>query len=259
MKVLLKVSVLCALLLAPAAVWAAHPLQVEDTGTEGKGNYLFEIAGDYAKDGSVKSTKLTSNLTAGVGAHTDLALEIPYLILNPSTKTEKTEKGIGDVRLKVKHRIFENEVKQSMAYQAYVDLPEGNRSKGLGSGGANWGFMLMDSQECHDTTLHLSVGYEVLGSDLKALHLYSSYALFTGFAVEHKLSASYRFLTEIRAESQKEKSSETGKYEYSRPVTLMAGMVYDISKFWYVDLGVRAGLNKYAEDVAVLAGTAWRF
>jgi hypothetical protein len=39
----------------------------------------------------------------------------------------------------------------------------------------------------------------------------------------------------------------------------MAGFKYDLFKSWYVDLAVRAGLNKYADDYTVLAGTAWKF
>lgn len=259
MKLAIRLFVLCSLLLFPAGAWATHPLTVEDTGTEGKGNYLFEVTGDYLKDGSIKETRLSSIITGGLGAHTDMGLEIPYLILNPSSATERNEKGFGDARLKVKHRIFENEVKQSMAYKVYIDLPNGSRSKGLGNGGSNWGFVLMDSQVCRETTLHLNVGYDVLGSDLKSVHLYSSYTVFAGFAVERKFAESYRFLSEIKAASRRDKSAETGKYEYSRPVTLAAGVVHDITKSWYVDLGVRAGLNKYAADVAVLLGTAWRF
>jgi hypothetical protein len=256
-------------LLLPGAAWAYHPLEVEDSATEGKGNYLFEMTGDYVKDGSFKSTKLTGIITGGLGEHTDLSLEVPYLMLRPSPETDKNASGKGDVRLKVKHQIFENEVKQSMAYEVYADLPTGDDVKGLGTNNLVWGARLIDSQECHDNIFHVNIGYEVVGRDFKAGHFARDYTLFAGLALEHKLSESFRFVTEIRAVSQKEteKSTtisnftivETETSLYSRPVTLLGGFVYDISKSWYVDLGLRVGLNHYAEDVAVLAGTAWRF
>lgn len=268
MKNFVTICVVCALLL-PGASWAAHPLEMEDTATEGKGNYLLEITGDYVKDGSFKSTRLTGIITGGLGERTDLSLEVPYLMLNPSPVTDKNASGKGDARIKVKHQLFENEVKQSMAFEIYADLPTGDDVKGLGTNNVVWGFMLMDSQECHDNILHVNIGYDVLGRDMKAGHFSRNYALFAGLAVEHKFTESFRLLTEIKAENRKESETITDlsvfpiiiteTSTYSRPVTLLAGFVYDISKSWYVDLGVRTGLNSYAEDVAVLAGSAWRF
>jgi hypothetical protein len=51
------------MMLAPATVWATHPLEVEDTGTEGKGNFLFELTGNFIKDDNFKTTKLTGIFT----------------------------------------------------------------------------------------------------------------------------------------------------------------------------------------------------
>ena len=272
MKNFVTVCVLCAFMLLPKAAWASHPLEVEDTATEGKGNYLLELTGDYVKDGSANATKLTGIVTGGVGERTDLSVEVPYLMLNPSPVTEKDASGKGDVRIKLKHQLFENEVKQSMAYEVYTDLPTGDDIKGLGTNNVDWGFLLMDSQECHDNVFHVNIGYQVNGRDMKSGKFTRNYSLFAGLALEHKLTESFRFLTEIRAESQKTTKKETEILSlfpfvveeretslYSRPVTLLAGFIYDISKSWYVDLGVRAGLNSYADDVVVLAGTAWRF
>jgi hypothetical protein len=241
------------LLLAPATAWAGHPLKVEDTATEGKGNYLFEITGDYAKNTAFKSTLLTGIITAGTGRHTDLSLEAPYLMLNPGPLPNQNESGAGDVRIKLKHRLFENEVKQSMAFQLYADAPTGDGGKGLGTDHLVWGVLLSDTQECRNKVLHLNAGYEAFGSDMKRWHFASNYAIKFGFAVEHKLAGSLRLVTELAGESRKEAE------RYSRPLNLLGGVIYDISRSWYVDLGARAGLNKYADDYVVLVGTAWRF
>ena len=252
MYTVLRMCILCGLLLAPPA-WAAHPLKVEDTATEGKGNYLFELTGDYAKNNEFKSTLLTAIMTAGTGRHTDLSLEAPYLMLKPGPVPDQNESGIGDVRIKLKHRLFENEVKQSMAFQIYSDLPTGDGEKGLGRDHLVWGVLLSDTQECRNKVLHLNAGYEAFGSDMKRWHFASNYAIKFGFAVEHKLARSLRLVTELAGESRK--AAEV----YSRPLNLLGGVIYDISRSWYVDLGLRAGLNKYADDYVALAGTAWRF
>ncbi len=245
--------VLFMLLLVPAVAWASHPLQVEDTATEGKGNYLLEMTGDYSKDNELKSTKVTAVMTAGTGKHTDLSLEVPYLTLKPGPVPGQDESGAGDVRFKFKHQLFENEVKQSMAFLIFADVPTGDADKGLGTGNVVWGVRLMDSQECRNKVLHLNVGYEASGRDMKNWHFAQDYAIKFGLAVEHKITDSVRFVTEFAGESRKEAEA------YSRPFNLLGGVIYGISRSWYVDLGVRVGLNKYADDYVALGGAGWRF
>lgn len=255
----IKAFMVCAMMLAPTTVWATHPLEVEDTGTEGKGNFLFELTGDYVKDNSLKATKETAIITAGAGEHVDLSLEVPYLKLDPSPVTREFASGKGDVRIKLKQQLFENEVRQSMAYLIYADLPTGDEKKGLGTHNVDWGVNLIDTQECHNNAFHLNVGYEERGRDMKKWHFATNYAFKFGLAAEHKFTESFRLLTEFAGESGKETNEATETQSNSRPFTLLAGFIYDISKSWYVDLGARAGLNKYAEDHSVLVGTAWRF
>ena len=253
MNKVMRGCIACALMLIPTGVWAMHPLEVEDTGTEGKGNFLLEITGDYVQDNDLKSTKTTAVIAVGMGEHTDIALELPYLKLDPSPVTGVFASGKGDLRFKLKHQIFENEVKQSMAFQIYGDLPTGDHLKGLGTNNVIWGATLIDTQECNDNAFHANIGYEVFGRDLKKGKLSDNYAILFGLAAEHKLTPSFRFLSELSGERRQE--GET----VSAPFTFLAGVVYDIFPSWYIDLGARAGLNKYAEDYAILAGTAWRF
>jgi len=247
------------MMLTPTTAWATHPLVVQDTGTEGKGNFLFELTGDYLKDSPLKATKETAIITAGASEHVDLALELPYLMLDPSPVTGEFTSGMGDIRIKLKQQLFENEVKQSMAYQIYGYFPTGDEEKGLGTNNIVWGVNVIDTQECHSNAFHLNVGYEVYGRDMKHWHFAQDYAFKFGLAAEHKFTESFRLLTEFAGESRKETDKAADTQSYSRPFTLLAGCVYDISKSWYVDLGARAGLNKDAEDYSVLAGTAWRF
>jgi hypothetical protein len=241
------------LILMPKAVWATHPFEVDDTATEGRGNFLFELTGVHTKDSSLKSTTETAFITVGASAHTDLSLEVPYLLLDPSPVTGENESGKGDIRLKFKQQIFENEVRQSMAYEVYADMPSGDVQKGLGTNNLVWGVKLVDTQECHDNAFHLNVGYEVFGRNMKKWHYLTNYAFLFGLAAEHKFTESFRVLTELSGEIREQHEVK------SRPFRFTAGALYDISKSWYVDLGMGAGLNKYAEDYSVLAGTAWRF
>jgi hypothetical protein len=248
-----RMCVICMLLLMPATVWAAEPLGIQDTATEGKGNFLFEFAGDQIKDNSFEETLLTSTITAGAAEHVDFSLVVPYRELNPSPVTGTDASGIGDLRLKFKQQIFKNEVKQSMAYEMSVDMETGDLAKGLGNNNIVWGINVIDTQECRNCAYHLNVGYEVFGRDLKDWHFRRNYAILFGLSTEHKFTESFRLLARVSGENRKEAGVT------SRPFRFLAGALYDISKAWYVDLGMRAGLNKYAEDYTLLAGTAWRF
>lgn len=244
---------LIAMLLLPVAAMAGHQLEVEDTATQGKGNFLFELTGDYLKDNEFKTTKWKGIITAGTSEHTEVSLEVPYLLLRPGRVTGQDASGKGDVRLQFKNQIFENEVRQSMAYLVFVDLPTGDEGKGLGKDDVVWGVKLVDSQECRNCIFHVNLGYEVFGKDLRKAHFEENYALTFGFAAGHRFTNSFRVMTELAGEIRKEQGRNL------KPFTFLGGIVYDITRSWYVDLGARAGLNKDAEDYAVLAGTGWRF
>jgi outer membrane putative beta-barrel porin/alpha-amylase len=247
------------LLLAPASAWAIHPFEVEDTNTQGKGNLLLELNDDYSKDSGSKTTKESGIITVGASEHIDFSLDVPYLKLDPSPVTDGFASGVGDVRMKFKQRLFENEVKQSMAYELYGDLPTGDHLKGLGTNNVIWGVAVMDQQECRNKVLRANVAYEIPGRDLKHIKFTEEYALRFGVAFEDKLTTSFRLLAEIEGESRRFTDQETGARTNSRPATVMAGFIYDITRYWYIDAGVRAGLNKYAPDYTGLAGTAFRF
>jgi len=247
------------LVLLPTVVWAVHPFQVEDTDTQGKGNFLFELNGDYTnlKNTASTTTDLTGVMRAGTGDNTDVILEVPYLLLDQSPVTDRYEKGLGDIQLKLKYKTNENEVKQSSGFQIYVGFPTGAVDKGLGTDNVLLGFQVMDQQGCCSNIYRVSAAYELVGKNLK--HLAESYTFRFGLSLEHKITESFHFLTELAGEYIKTNDTELSIQSYTQPYTFMAGLKYDISRTWYVDLAARAGLSKDAEDYTTLAGTAWRF
>ncbi len=259
MRKVLAGCVLGILMLAPATVWAVHPFQVENTDVQGKGNILFELNDDYTKENSLKTTKLAGVFTVGTGDDTDLSLEVPYLGLNPSPVTGQNEEGLGDVQLRLKYRLYENEVNQSVGLLVYAGAPTGDTDKGLGTDKVVSGFQLTDQQECGSNIMRVSIGLETVGWQLKRYHFARDYAIRYGLALERKITESFRILSEIAGESRRTHDETVSPHVYSQPATFMAGFRYDIFKSWYIDLAGRAGLNNDAEDYSALAGTAWRF
>jgi hypothetical protein len=248
-------------LLIPASGWAAHPFQVEDTDVQGKGNFLFELNGDDTKPKNTSNTvtDLRGVFHAGTGDDTDVTLEVPYLLLDRSPVTDRFEKGVGDVLLKIKYRTNENEVHQSSGFQIYAGFPTGRVDKGMGTDNTLFGIQVMDQQGCCDTIYRVSFAYELVGENVKTQHWAENYAFRFGISLEHKITESFHFQSELFGEDRKTRDARAKTQSYTQPYTFMAGFEYDISKSWYVDLAARAGLSKDAEDYTTLAGTAWRF
>jgi hypothetical protein len=46
---------------------------------------------------------------------------------------------------------------------------------------------------------------------------------------------------------------------YERLVSALAGVMYEPSEKYYIDTGVRVGLNDQSEDYAFLAGFGYKF
>jgi hypothetical protein len=249
------------LLLLPVSAWAVHPFQVEDTDVQGKGNFLWELNGDYTKlkNTGSSSTNLTGVMRAGTGDYTDLIVEVPYLLLDRSPVTDRYERGIGDVQLKLKYRTNANEVNQSSGFQLYFGFPTGDVYKGTGANNVLLGVQVMDQQGCCSNIYRVSAAYEIAGADWKSQHLAENYAFRFGLSLEHKITEPFHFLAELAGENRKTKYKVSDTQAYTQPYTFMAGFKYDISRTWYVDLAARAGLSRDAEDYTMLAGTAWKF
>jgi outer membrane putative beta-barrel porin/alpha-amylase len=251
MRAIVTAWIIGMFILAPVSAWAVHPFQVEDTDTQGTGNFLLELNGDHTKeDSELKMTEYSGILRAGVSESADVSLDVPYLMLNPSQVTDQSVEGLGDVQVGLKQRIYENEVHQSFGYELYTDLPTGSSSKGLGTNNVVVGLKLMDQQGCCSTIYHVSVGYE---SFIKRFN--TDTAIQVGFALEHKFTESFHLLAELAGEDLRGAEVVRG----TLPVTFMAGIKYDISKSWYIDIAARLGLNSDAEEYTTLVGTALRF
>jgi hypothetical protein len=111
----------------------------------------------------------------------------------------------------------------------------------------------MGTEEWDRVRLHVNAGCGSPGPALEKGDATSAYVIFYGIAAEYKLGAPLLFVSELYAETSKEAGT------FSRPQFALAGVIYEMSDSWYVDAGVRAGLNKDAEDYTVRAGVGYAF
>ena len=77
------VVVMCLMIgLLCSSVYAAIPLITDDTGTQGKGKFQLELAGEYGHDKEEavtnKNSDFSATLTYGVVDSLDIVLSVPY-------------------------------------------------------------------------------------------------------------------------------------------------------------------------------------
>ena len=255
------VAILGASILLAVQAFAAHPLITDDTGTQGKGAVLIESSINYLKDNEFRSTVVPLGLTAGISETMDVGVELPYLLLRPSAVTGQPERGCSDVNFKFKHRFYEQEKKdgeqgpaeRSLAYQVAFIQPSGSEEKGLGAGITRWNARLMGTTEWESTEVSANVGYDSSGRALRRGNFVFDYAVSFSIVAKYEQTKPWEPVVELAVVRVK------GADGYERISTALAGIIYEPSEQFYVDAGVRAGLNERSEDYALLAGFGYKF
>ena len=261
MSRVVRIVVMIALVMAPVTAQAMHPLITDDTGTQGPGGVLVESNVNYLKDNQFKSTAVPVAFTAGIGETMDAAFEIPYLWLYPSPATGDDENGFSDVLFKFKHRFYEREKKAgeheqfelSLAYQVAFSQPMGREEKGLGAGTARWGARLISTTEWESVEINANIGYESSGKALRRGNFTFDHAVALSIAAKYERAKPWEPVVELAVIRIKETDV------YSRIANALVGMIYEPSEHFYVDAGVRVGLNANSEDYGLLAGFGYKF
>jgi hypothetical protein len=254
--VVLGISLCCAV---PAL--AMHPLATDDTGTQGPGGVLIESSFNYLKDNEYRSTVVPLALTAGIGKAMDAAVELPYLWLRPSAVTGQPQSGPSDVLFRFKHRFYEQgedkggpeEAERSLAYVIGFSQPTGNEEEGLGAGRTRWSARLIGSTALDPVEIIANLGYDTEGKALRRGNLVFDYAVSLSVAVEYEKAEPWEPVLELAVIRIK-----TGD-GYERLATALAGIIYEPSERYYLDAGVRVGLNERSGDDALLAGFGYTF
>ncbi|OPY88515.1 MAG: hypothetical protein A4E72_01318 [Syntrophus sp. PtaU1.Bin208] len=238
--------------LTPAA-FAAIPLITDDTGTQGKGKFQFEVLGEYdhdKEDGIKGETQgITASLTYGILDPVDIVLSVPYVFWRDKESgcTEK-EDGLADLAIEAKWRFFEKKG-FSFALKPGVTLPTGDEDKGLGTGRANGYLFLIASKEADPWAFHLNLAYIRNENkyderrDLWHVSLASSYEIFKPL----------KLVGDIGMEKNPDRCSSID------PAYLLGGFIYSPLENLDFGLGIKGGLTETESDLAVRGGITWRF
>lgn len=250
--------IICAIMLVPAAAWAAHPLITDDTGTQGTGKFQLEFNGEWVTDkentvdGTVreKGTQISTIISAGVRENIDLVLTTPYqwIDVRDPVAGRVREDGIGDTVFEVKWRFFERSG-WSFGLKPGVIIPTGNDEKGLGAGKIGYSTFVISQWEREPWEFIVNFGYLRNENNLdERQDLWHA-----SLAAEYEIVEHLELVGNIGVETSTDKGPATD------PAFLILGIIYEIRENLDLALGVKYGLNKSETDFSVLPGIAMRF
>ncbi len=234
------------------AAFASHPLITDDTITQGRGNFQFELNGEsnhQNKDGVVENaTGITAMLTYGINDQTDVVLGVPYSYLRQEDSVTNTEYGVSDTALALKWRFYEKGG-LSLALKPGVTLPTGNDEKGLGSGRATYNIFFIATEVIARWMIHLNLGYKRNENKVDGREDLWHASL----AGEMKIGNNLKAVANIGVETNPDRGSSID------PVFIIGGIIYSIRENLDIDFGLKSWLNSLDTDYAILAGLTWRF
>lgn len=235
-----------------------HAFITDDTGTQGKGKFEFDVNGqlDFDKETvngvSVESTgsQVSTTLSYGFIENADLILNLPYQWskVREDGLTVYDENGVSDTTMEIKWRFFEKEG-FSLALKPGVVFPTGDDKKGLGAGSTGYHAFLIGSKEVAPWAFHVNLGYianENKRDDEKNIW---NASLAAGYEVVKNL----RLVGEIGIEQNRDKTADND------PAFILGGIEYTFSKHFEVNFGVKYGLTAAETEWSLMTGVSFMF
>lgn len=239
------VGALGTMVLAQAA-WAAHPLQTEDTGTQGPGNLEFENGFDLARAGAARSWVYQPQLSYGVGSTLDLIVQPSWLRNRDRSGT--TRRGLGDTNLDLKWRFYGDDP-ISFGIRAGLALPTGERGLGLPQGRVAPHLMLVTTWDAAPFTVHGNLGVvRNSGAAGQRSSLARASAALTWAANEQ-----WTWVLDGEVQASPDASRR------SWPGTVLAAAIYTVRSGLDLDLGRQASVGGPVSARNWLFGLTYRF
>lgn len=224
---------------------AAHPLQTEDTGTQGDGNVEIENGLAWARSGPVASFVYQPQVSYGLGNAADL-------ILQPSWRRERqegqpTRRGAGDTNLDMKWR-WPGDDPLSFGVRAGLTLPTADRGLGIPGGKLAPHLLLIASYQEARFTAHANLG---LASNRNP----GQRQVLPGVAAAGMWTASERLTLVLDGTA----GPDPDPARRTWPANLLAGAIYGLRPGLDLDLGYLHSLRSASPSREWRAGLTYRF
>lgn len=262
MNVRLTTLITLVLLCCAASAFAAHPLSTDDAGTQGMLKFQVEATGEFSWDKDtdngtttkVNQQALGLTVTAGVFDSLDASISFPYLLqqVKQNDVTVLDDSGLGDITLALKWRFLELGP-VSLAIKPSMNIPNGDRDKGLGAGRTGYAATLISTVDLKPLTVHANLGYvhqDHVDADL-ADNRSDFWKMSVAAGIE--LTKGLQLVAEVGTTTSPLQTSNVW------PSFVAGGLIYSLNDKLDLDLGVRGGFNKPATDLTMLTGVTFRF
>jgi hypothetical protein len=143
------------LALAAPAAFAAHPLQTEDTGTQGAGNVEIENGLARVRADSTTLTTYQPQLSVGLAPTLDAIVQPSVAWLR--APDQPAVSGAGDTNLDAKWRFWGSDP-WSLAIRAGLQAPSSQHGLGLPHGQVSEHALLVLTWDASPTTVHANLG-----------------------------------------------------------------------------------------------------
>ena len=233
-----------ALTLEPAA-FAAHPLQTEDTGTQGAANVEIENGYSRARFDATTLTVYQPQVSVGLATTLDAIVQPSFVWQRaPGQSTS----GFGDTNLDAKWRFYGSDP-WSFAIRAGVLAPTSQKGLGLPHGDVSEHALLVATWDATPTTVHANLGLTRLPR-----------APGTRETVGHASAAIMQQINEkliLTADGEVDQDPDPSRKTW--PGSLLAGVIWTARPGLDLDVGYQRSFGAPVLNRQWMAGLTYRF
>jgi len=228
-----------------STAFAAHPLQTEDTGTQGTGNIEIENGLSWTRAGATSVFMYQPQVSFGATPALDLIAQPAWL--DSRVSGDGSTRGLGDTNLDAKWRFF-GEAPWSLAVRGGITLATSQHDLGLQHGKTGTHVLLTTTVDAAPITAHGNIGFvhsPVPGS--RADTAFASTAVMWARSEQVILTGEASIGTSADSNS----SSIQG--------SVLVGAIYTAQPGLDLDIGYRSTLHTAPTGRAWLLGVTYRF
>lgn len=225
---------------------AAHPLQTEDTGTQGAGNVELENGLSWSRAGSARAFAYQPQISYGVTPTFDLIVQPSWL--HNRDEGSATVRGFGDTNLDGKWRFF-GDAPLSFAVRAGVTLATSQNELGIPHGKVAAHAILATTYDAAPFTVHGNLGLTQNPSGTGERRRIARVSGALMWAASEQLTLTVDGGAEANADLTRS----------SWPAALLVGAIYTIRPGLDVDIGYQSSVRAAVTTREWLVGLTYRF
>jgi hypothetical protein len=239
-------KLVAALAFAVPAAFAAHPLQTEDTGTQGAAKVEIENGLSRARFDSTTSTTYQPQVSVGLATTVDAIVQPSFVWQHASPQPAVS--GLGDTNVDAKWRFWGSDP-WSFAIRAGVLAPTSVHGLGLPHGQVSEHALLVATWDDAPTTVHANLGLTRVPR-----------APGTRTTVAHLSAAMMQALNErliLTVDGELDRDPDPSRHAW--PGSLLAGAIWTARPGLDLDVGYQRSIDAQTVNRQWMAGLTYRF